>query len=78
MGYNEDQYSLPRWQDISVSRQGMFDDLLHYTPSVGWMFLPLVDYHGGGAAAEIEPLADHLKEYEWGLAQYLGEHTCIW
>ena len=72
MGYNENQYSLPRWQDISVSRQGMFDDTYHYIPSIGWMFVPLVDYHGGGAPAAFEPLASHLVEYEWALAQYLG------
>lgn len=26
----------------------------------------------GGAAAEFEPLSQHLLEYEWALAQYLG------
>ncbi len=26
----------------------------------------------GGAAAQFEPLSDHLIEYEWALAQYLG------
>ena len=72
MGYDENQYSLPRWQDLSVSRQGMYDDLYHYIPTVGWMFLPLTQYHGGGNAATFEPLSDHLTEYEWGLAQYFG------
>jgi len=72
LGYNENQYSLPRWTDLSVSRQGMFDDLYHYIPTIGWMFLPLVDYHGGGSEAAFEPLQQHLQEYEWGLAQYLG------
>jgi len=72
MGYDENQYSLPRWQDLSISRQGMFDDTFHYIPSVGWMFMPLTDYHGGGAAAAFEPLTEHIVEYEWGLAQYLG------
>ena len=59
MGYNEHQFSLPRWQDLSVSRQGMFDDLYHYSPSVGWMFVPLVVYHEGGANATFEPLSQH-------------------
>ncbi|ELU10770.1 hypothetical protein CAPTEDRAFT_200204 [Capitella teleta] len=72
MGYNENQYSLPRWQDLSVSRQQMFDSMFHYTPTVGWMFLPLVVYHGGGDAAMFEPLSQHYTEFEWGLAQYLG------
>lgn len=72
MGYNEGQYSLPRWIDLSVSRQGMFDDTFHYTPTMGWMFLPIEVYHGGGDQAKFEPLKEHLVEYEWGLAQYLG------
>ena len=36
------------------------------------MQVPLVDYHGGGAAAAFEPLTQNLLEYEWALAQYLG------
>jgi len=75
MGYSEDQYSLPRWEDLSVSRQGMFDDTYYRTPTQGWMFVPLVDYHGGGDAAAFEPLSEHLQEYEWALAQYLGYGT---
>lgn len=55
-----------------ISRQGMYDDLYMHTPTQGWMFLPIVQYHGGGAAASFAPLEDHLEEYEWGLAQYLG------
>lgn len=36
------------------------------------MFVPLVDYHSGGAAAAFEPLSEHLQSFEWALAQYLG------
>jgi hypothetical protein len=36
------------------------------------MFVPLVEYHGGGAAATFEPLSQHLEEYEWHLAQNFG------
>jgi hypothetical protein len=39
---------------------------------MGWMFVPLVEYHGGGAAATFEPLSEHLQEYEWHLAQNFG------
>jgi len=72
MGYNENQYSLPRWEDISVSRQTVYDDTFKFIPTQGWMFVPLVDYHGGGDAAAFEPMSQHLVEYEWALAQYLG------
>jgi len=72
MGYSENQYSLPRWEDLMISRQGMYDDLYIHTPTQGWMFLPIVQYHGGGSAAAFSPLEDNLAEYEWALAQYLG------
>jgi len=39
---------------------------------MGWMFVPLVQYHGGGAAATIEPLREHLETYGQILAQNLG------
>ena len=45
--YDEDQYDLARWEDLSVSRQGMFDDTYHYIPTQGWMILPFIQYHGG-------------------------------
>jgi len=72
MGYSEQQFSLPRWEDLSVSRQGMYDDFLRFMPTQGWMFVPLTVYYGGGKAATFEPLADNLLEYEWALAQYMG------
>ena len=61
MGYEESQFSMPRWLDLSYSRQGMFDDTYHYIPSQGWMFLPLVVYQGGGDAAKFEPLSQNIK-----------------
>ena len=43
MGYDEQQYSLPRWRDLSVSRSTMYDDMYSYLPTQGWMFLPITD-----------------------------------
>ena len=43
MGYDEEQFSLPRWVDLSVSRQTVYDGTLAKPPSQGWMFLPLVE-----------------------------------
>src|SRR3569832_473374 len=39
---------------------------------MGWMFVPLVEYQGGGAAASLEPLSEHLDAYEAHLAQNFG------
>ncbi len=78
MGYREDNFSLPRAQQIIHSRQNIFDGTFDKTPSMGWMFVPLVEYHGGGEAATLEPLSGHLSEYEWHLAQCLanGVQAC--
>jgi len=35
-------------EDITVSRMGMYDDTYTKVPTMGWMFVPIVDYHGGG------------------------------
>jgi hypothetical protein len=36
------------------------------------MFVPLVQYHGGGKAATLEPLCEHLDAYGAHLAQNFG------
>jgi hypothetical protein len=69
MGYDEQQYSLPKWRDLSISRMGMYDDLYHFTPTQGWMFVPIADYHAGGAAATF---GGDIAAYEFAVAQYLG------
>ena len=39
---------------------------------MGWMFVPLTEYHGGGAAATIEPLCEHLDTYEAHMINNFG------
>ncbi|MGC4045779.1 MAG: hypothetical protein QM758_18470 [Armatimonas sp.] len=72
MGYRETNWSLPRAEQQLHARQNLFDGTWEKTPSMGWMFVPLVQYHGGGAAATIEPLKDHLPDYERNLQNNLG------
>lgn len=72
MGYRETNWSLPRERQVVIGRQNIFDGTFEKTPSMGWMFVPLVEYHGGGAAATLEPLSEHLHEYGWHLAQNFG------
>ena len=64
MGYREVNWSLPREMQVIHTRQNIFDGTWTKTPSMGWMFVPLTEYHGGGAAATIEPLSEHLDHYE--------------
>lgn len=63
MGYREVNWSLPRAEQLIHTRQNIFDGTWAKTPSMGWMFVPLTEYHGGGAAATIEPLEEHLEHY---------------
>ena len=72
MGYRETDWSLPREQQEIIERQNIFDGTWEKAPSMGWMFVPLTQYHGGGAAATIEPLKDHLEHYETRLANLFG------
>ncbi len=72
MGYRETNWSLPREQQELIERQNIYDGTWQKTPGMGWMFVPLVEYHGGGKAATIEPLKDHLPHYEQRLANLFG------
>jgi len=72
MGYREVNWSLPREYQEIIERQNIYDGTWEKTPGMGWMFVPLTEYQGGGAAATIEPLKDHLPHYEQRLANLFG------
>ena len=72
IGYRETNWSLPRDRQILLGRQNIHDGTWEKTPSMGWTFVPLVEYQGGGAQATLEPLSEHLAEYEAHLAQNFG------
>ena len=78
MGYRETNWSLPRAQQVIHTRQNIYDGTWTKTPSMGWMFVPLTQYHGGGAAATIEPLREHLDHYGRMLSSNLalGAQAC--
>jgi len=64
IGYREANWSLPRERQIIHTRQLNYDCTWERIPSSLWSFVPLVEYQGGGAAATLEPLKDHLYEYK--------------
>lgn len=72
MGYRETNWSLPRERQFLLGRQNIYDGTWDKSPSMGWMFVPLTEYQGGGAAATLEPLRDHLDAYEQHLVQNFG------
>jgi hypothetical protein len=72
IGYREVNWSLPRERQIILGRQNIFDGTWYKIPSMGWTFVPLVQYHGGGDSATLEPLVEHLVAYESHLVQNFG------
>ena len=72
MGYKEVNWSLPREYQPLVERQNIFDGSWHKSTSMGWMFVPLAQYHGGGTAATVEPLEQNLAHYDLRFADTIG------
>ncbi len=72
MGYRETNWSLPRAEQLIIERQNIYDGTWDKTCSMGWMHVPLTQYHGGGAAATIEPLREHLPHYDGRFANLIG------
>lgn len=64
IGYREANWSLPRERQLIHTRQLNYDCTFERIPSSLWSFVPLVEYQGGGAAATLEPLSEHLYEYK--------------
>ena len=72
IGYREVNWSLPRARQLVLGRQNLYDGLWKTIPSMSWTFVPLTEYHGGGEAATLEPLNDHLLDYESHMMQNYG------
>lgn len=72
VGYREVNFSLSREQQKILNRQNIHDGTFEKLPSMGWGFVPLTRYQGGGTEAVLEPLKDHLKDYENLMIQYYG------
>ena len=72
IGYREANWSLPRDRQLIHTRQLNYDCTWERIPSSLWSFVPLVEYQGGGAAATLEPLSEHLFEYKTLMFQNYG------
>ncbi|MCQ6561346.1 hypothetical protein [Paenibacillus mendelii] len=64
MGYREVNFALPRERQVILSRQNIYDGTWEKAPSMGWMFVPLTEYQGGGPESTLEPLSEHLDAYD--------------
>jgi hypothetical protein len=72
IGYREVNFSLSREQQKILNRQNIHDGTIEKTASMSWGFVPLTKYQGGGPEAVLEPLSEHLKDYEQLMIQYYG------
>ncbi|MBU1821823.1 MAG: alpha-galactosidase, partial [Bacteroidetes bacterium] len=72
IGYREVNFSLSREQQKILNRQNIYDGTWEKTPSMGWGFVPLTKYQGGGPEAVLEPLSEHLNDYRQLMMQYYG------
>lgn len=72
IGYRETNWSLPRDRQLIHTRQLNHDCTFERPASALWSFVPLVEYHGGGAEATLEPLSEHLYEYKTLMFQNYG------
>jgi hypothetical protein len=72
IGYREVNFSLSRDQQKILNRQNIHDGTMEKTSSMSWGFVPLTKYQGGNASAVLEPLSEHLKDYQQLMMQYYG------
>lgn len=72
IGYREDNWSLPRDRQLIHGRQVNFAGTFDRMASMCWSFVPLTEYHGGGADATLEPLGEHLDVYRNIMMQNYG------
>jgi hypothetical protein len=72
IGYREVNFSLSRDQQKILNRQNIHDGTIEKTGAMSWGFVPLTRYQGGGPEAVLEPLEDHLEDYNHLMIQYYG------
>ena len=70
--YSEYIFTLPRWNDITISRQLMYDTSYSRLPTAGWMFLPGIPYHNGSADSTFEPLYKNINDYDYAMGMYFN------
>lgn len=72
IGYEEIAWSQPRKEQLIYGRQILHNGSYVRTASMSWTFLPLDVYHGGGLSASFSPYRYNKEDYNWVLAQNLG------
>ncbi|MFV0504095.1 MAG: S-layer homology domain-containing protein [Lachnospirales bacterium] len=72
IGYEEIAWSQPRKEQLLYARQLMYNASFVRTMSMSWSHIPFKTYHGGGSDAAFYPFAKNKEDYNWVLAQNMG------
>lgn len=72
IGYEEVAWSQPREEQLIYARQLMHNASYVRTMSMSWSHIPFSQYHGGGDAAMFTPFAEKAFDYNWIIAQTIG------
>lgn len=72
IGYEEVAWSQPRKEQLIYGRQIIHNSTYLKPASMSWSHIPFVQYHGGGSSAAFIPFSQNIEDYDWVLAQNLG------
>lgn len=72
IGYEEIAWSQPRKEQLLYARQLIYNASYVRTMSMSWSHIPFKNYQGGGAEAAFYPFKDNKEDYNWVLAQNMG------
>lgn len=72
IGYEEIAWSQPREEQLVYARQIIHNASYARTMSMSWSHIPFSNYQGGGKDAAFLPFKEHQKDYDWVLAENLG------
>jgi len=77
MGYREPADKLPSALRLLLFRQYIYDGTWDKTPPMGWIGLPIQPQRTNDPRAGLEPLHEHLDEYERYLAQSFASGAAV-
>ena len=72
IGYNEIQFSLPRKEELVITRTTLFESTFIMPPTTGFSFVPISAYHVGGNSAAFWPPSANLHDYETAIAMHMS------
>jgi hypothetical protein len=72
MGASEQTYSMPRQEQFIVARQQVYFHTFQQPTTSAWTFVPIGGYHSDNPQCQLEPIGQHLRDYEHALASNIG------